>query len=376
MNNKLLLKFNLNLIVFIGLIFLTTNICISQITLKKIGELKVNSLDPVKIIDFDSNSKKYLGYKNSSELIVIIIDSEGNIVSEKNLKGEGPSQFTSEISSMGFSDSGQILIQTPNELLTYDLNLEFKDRVKYGSTNPFTIYSPTNILYFKKNSDAYFVTHPTGFSWSISINDFSKSNLLEIYNVATKNSFEILKVSDRSIFNKLDNSLGQSYYPIFSYDNFNKNILFTSSFDNEISVIDVDNFKIKSTIQVNHGSFDLLDDAKITSSDLESVNRKGIYSTNLRLLKTEDYVVLEYLTEIPEHIFRAKLEESKSYKHYMDGEYHKLIFFHEGNQISRDISLPKFGKLTAVLPGNKVLFRIENPDIEEDFILFHIYQIN
>jgi hypothetical protein len=52
-----------------------------------------------------------------------------------------------------------------------------------------------------------------------------------------------------------------------------------------------------------------------------------------------------------------------------------LILFDSAKQLSGDIALPKNGKLMTSLPGDRLLFQIIDPDVEEDFILYSIYEV-
>ena len=84
---------------------------------------------------------------------------------------------------------------------------------------------------------------------------------------------------------------------------------------------------------------------------------------------------MDYIREIAYEAFENKRAEDPKYHHFQDPNYHRLIFFDRTKQLSGDIPLPKNGKLMIALPGNRLLFKIENPEVEEDFVRYEIYEV-
>jgi hypothetical protein len=65
-----------------------------QFKLKKIKDFEVETLFNVDIIDYFPKSKLYLGFMNSNEREGVLLNNNiGEIIADKNLKGQGPNQY-------------------------------------------------------------------------------------------------------------------------------------------------------------------------------------------------------------------------------------------------------------------------------------------
>src|SRR5690554_4609072 len=196
----------------------------AQYELKKEKEFHIDSLYPVELVDYHPGDGLYLGYveMRSKGVEVVLVDEEGKILVQKKLAGEGPEQYTVSLNCLGFSDDGEILLQTPFEVLRYDRDLKLKERARFqagvqmylsGNLRPFA--------YFFKNANPSifsFFTIPTGASRYLGSSDFRTSNLLEIYDMNDQKTYEILPVSERPLYKKLDKSVGVLYFPVYTVD--------------------------------------------------------------------------------------------------------------------------------------------------------------
>src|SRR5690606_1815345 len=97
----------------------------AQYALEKVKEFKINSLYPVKLIDYYPQQGIYLGYtdKSSQGTDIVLVNEAGEVIIEKNMRGEGPEQYVSTLNCLGFSDGGDIWVQTPFQVLRYDQKL-------------------------------------------------------------------------------------------------------------------------------------------------------------------------------------------------------------------------------------------------------------
>jgi len=93
-----------------------------------------------------------------------------------------------------------------------------------------------------------------------------------------------------------------------------------------------------------------------------------IYKFNEKLL------ALEYIREIPLGIYETKIAVNSRHHHFKDPDYHRLILFDGTQQISSDLKVP-YGDLKFALKGNSILVKLINPDFEEDFIRYGIFEL-
>jgi hypothetical protein len=114
----------------------------------------------------------------------------------------------------------------------------------------------------------------------------------------------------------------------------------------------------------------------ITKSDFPSYGRVSLGPKNHKLFLLDGgKIVLDYIREIPYGTYEKKISDDPTYHHFQDPSYHRLILFNSSKQLSGDIALPKNGKLMTSLAGDRLLFQIIDPDVEEDFIRYSIYKV-
>jgi len=354
----------------------------TQYSFEKKAAFKINSFFPVEIIDFYPEKKLYLGYFKSPEgLKITIVNDNGEMMAQKILVGQGPNQVSTAANCMAFSKDGDIWVQSPFEIVLYDQKLNVKARSKYQSgtnTQIFGRMEVFNYFYPQMNSLQFsFLTIPTGTSRYLGGKDFRSSHLIEIYEPQNERLYEIAPVSEREISDKLDKSIGAMYFPVFALDDKTNKLYLTTSFDKEITVYDLSTGLLKSRIEISHEKFKSLDNNPISTASLPSFkNRINLAGKNHRILLLErGLILLEYIREISPAAYENNLAGAPQYHHFRDPAYHQLIVFDESQQLTEDLSLPVNGKLMISLPGNRLLIQIENPDVEEDFIRYEIYQI-
>src|SRR5690606_33868307 len=122
-----------------------------QYLLKQEKEFHIDSLYPVELVDYHPGDGLYLGYveMRSKGVEVVLVDEEGEILVQKKLAGEGPEHYTASLNCLGFSDDGEILLETPFEVLRYDRDLKLKERARFqagvqmylsGNLRPFAYF--------------------------------------------------------------------------------------------------------------------------------------------------------------------------------------------------------------------------------------------
>lgn len=350
--------------------------------LEKIKEFKINSLLPVELIDYYPPEGLYLGYTiTSNGLEITLINEIGEILTQKNMRGEGPNEYSTRLTSLSFSDDGEIWALTTNQVLLYDQNLNLKKRISYDPINSIVLYNRAEVFsYFFKNedkSDISFITSPSGTVRYREKNlDFREGNMIEIYRLNENNTYEIAPIYERSLFKSLDKSIGGLYYPIYALDRENFKLYLTASLDNEITVYDLNTGKLTARIEIDHEDFINLN-TTITAERLPSYNGMSIGSQNFKIFKMErELLVLEYIKKIPFDVYKQKKSYDPNYHHFNDHEYHKLILFDKNNQLTNDLSIPPNATLKMSLPNNMFLVKLEHPNIEEDFTKYGVFRLS
>jgi hypothetical protein len=233
--------------------------------------------------------------------------------------------------------------------------------------------------YFYQNqsqSSLSFITTPSGTN-STRPDRENSSDLIEIYEVEKEGLYKMAPALDRSMNRKFDKStINNLHSIIYKIDTKKKKLFLTTNVDNEITVYDLVTKKLESRININHGEFNILNKSLISDDDFPSYGRFALGPKNHKLfLLDEGMFVLDYIREIPYGTYEKKIADDRTYHHFQDPAYHRLILFDGTKQVSGDIPLPTNGKVTMALPGNRLLVQLINPDVEEDFIRYGIYKI-
>ena len=353
----------------------------AQFSLEKVKEFEINSLNQVNIVDFHPVKGLYLGYitMGTDILEIALIDEEGKIIRQRNLRGDGPEKYNSTMNSLGFSDNGDIWILTVFELLQYDQNLNLKERIRFEPKVQVYLYGrASTFAHFYKNgsnSGLHFVSHPSEASKFLGKKNFDNTYLLDVYNVTGKNYIGLAPVTKRPLFSKMEPSVFSGSAILFFLDRAKNLVYVTTSLDNEITVINLANNQVVSRIPVRHGAFKSLTLKQIDFSNLSSHGRVTLEAKNHKLVKPGgDYLVLDYIREIPFGTYEKKLADDPYYHHFKDPDYHRMIVFDQNNQVSGDLRFP-YGQLMIGMPDDSILIKLENPETEEDFIRYGIFKI-
>jgi WD40 repeat protein len=355
----------------------------SQFQFNKIKEFQINSLYKVGIVDYFDSKNLYLAYINklSKGTEIALINGKGEIILSKNLQGDGPEKFTTSMNSLGFSRGGDIWVLTTFELLLYDQNLKLKERIKFEPNTQVYIANRTYpFQYFYKNnnpSNFHFFLNPSGVHNFLGFRQFKNKYLVNLYDSHSKSNYSLAPIIKREIGQKLNENMSDVYFPIYTVDkNESPQLYLTSSFDSEITVFDLNNGAEIKNIKIKHGAFDFLKGTNLDISNLPSRENITLGAKNHNIFKLDnELIILEYIQEIPYGTYEQKIAEDPTYHHFQDPNYHRLILFEGNTQVSGDIKLPVNGKLMTALPDNRLLFQLIDPDIEEDFIRFGIYEL-
>jgi len=260
---------NIKKLVLIQFLFLTIliwpGVVKSQYKLEKVKEFKINSFYQVDLIDYFSKEGLFLGYthKLSKGMDITMVKENGEIVLSKNMKGEGPEEYTATLNCFSFSDKGDIWVLTPHQLLLYDQKLKLKERSRYESRGRIYLGGrAARFSYFHRkgeSNDFSFITNPSGARNFAGLPDFRGKKLIQVSNIGKNTIYEIAPVSQRPQYEYLDKSLEAVYFPVYTVDNSQSMLYLTTSLDNEITVIDLNTNEVVSQIKITHGEFKSLE---------------------------------------------------------------------------------------------------------------------
>ncbi|KEO75427.1 hypothetical protein [Anditalea andensis] len=362
-------------------IFLSiNNFLFAQYRLEKTTEFQINSLSSINIVDYDPINKHYLAFKNQSKgHVVQLIDEKGRVLHNKNLEGQGPGEFNSSMNFLGFSDREDIWVITPNKIIKYDKKLNFKESEKFVIDNPFYTYGgTTSLVFFYKDNvkdKMVFATYPSGIARFMKATSLEKHHLIELHELRTQKTYHLAPIAERPIYKHLDNSINSMYKPIFAQDKKNNRLYVTATLDNEITAIDLKSGNTLSNIKINHGDFGSFRKFPISDKSLPSYPPYTLASINSKIFYLDNgLLVLDYVREIPYGVFEKKRADEIHYHHFNDPDFHRIIIFDQKKQLSGDLEIP-YGQIQIAMPNNSLLIKLINPDKEEDFIRYGIFQV-
>ncbi len=342
---------------------------------------QIESIYSIEISDYNHLTEQFLGLvTESSGYEIVLLNSRGEIIRKKNIAGEGPGQIKGALNGLGFSPEGGIWMMSVGVIFYFNMELDYLRQQKFSSN--FQLYrygSPKKIPFFWSDNlqkNIVFATYSSGegiFSMSQNV---KAEYMLELFDTNKNQNYQLAAVSDRKTGEKIDNSMKVLYYPVYHLDPSKKIAYVTGTIDNEITVIDLTTGAELRQIAIRHGEFKSLSHSRITLDELPSSGPYTLTAINTKLISLDgDLIILDYIREISEGTFKSKRIRNQYYHHFQDPDYHRLIFFDHTKQLSSDIPFPKNGKLMIALPGNKLLFKIDNPEVEEDFIRYEVYKV-
>ncbi|WP_140166786.1 hypothetical protein, partial [Algoriphagus faecimaris] len=305
----------------------------AQYKLEKVKSFTVESFYPVEIVDYFPKDGLYLGYINSTEgKRIVLINEEGDFISNKILEGDGPNKSSAPFNAMSFAEDGTIYLQSFSFIYRYDQNLNLLDKFSYPSSTSIRIFGRMEFFsYFKlpgSNSNISFITNPSDTNSFRPGND-SETELIEVFHKGTEESIKLAPVTDRIMYSRFDKSLlADLYFIIYKLDPKSRKLYLTTKTDSEILVYDLFSKKLDSRIEIKHGEFPILQKSKISRNDFKTNVRIALGAKNHKLFSLEgDKIVLDYIQEIPYGTYEQKIAEDPTYHHFQDPNYHRLIIF-------------------------------------------------
>lgn len=352
-------------------------------SIKKVGELHLQSLATAAIRDYDPGREIYLGFvdKGSEGVELAIFDTEGEILVSKNRRGEGPEEYLSSALTMGFAPDGNIWVQTSMELLKYDLefNLIHKKRFEPKVTTHIYTGPKSKFIPLTKAGNPSFVVNMSNTS-NLATSTYipSEIQLVDYYDPAANEVKSTISLGSRNGFKGIeDEEFPVNVNPVFAADPQLNNFYFTTDLDNEITVYNPVNWHVIQRIPVKHESFEPLDDIPIPESNLPtmpSMGSPGLFAKNKSLLVFGSGLVgLVYVRGETEASFEMRKSTGKTYR-LNDPEYHRLILFKDGIQLPGEHIVPS-GMIEMPLTGNRFLVKTSLGEEEPDYIPYEIWEI-
>jgi hypothetical protein len=349
---------------------------------EKEREFLVHSLSTVELLDYYPEDSLYLGYTNTpSGKEICLVKENGEIILKKNLQGDGPDKYGANLSCLGFTEDGDIWAVTSVQVLRYNQNLELLEKFAYKPNHMVNLYYFTErFQFYRKDSNSAsisFPVNPSGRSRNVfPFEDYSTAKLLELHDQSSKLSIEIAPISERKVTEEFIRVVQEFYAPVFFIDVNSFKMYLTATFDNQITVFDLAMDSVINSINIYYGDPNAVKPGSEISTNSLKYNAEGWLQSpmNHKMFKLDsNLLLLEYLSDVsidpdPENgIFSGSMHK--------DIFKNNIILFKGEHQISGDLTFPVKGIIMTSLPGNRLLVRVENFELEDDFTRYHLYRL-
>ena len=351
-------------------------------SLEKEREFLIHSLSTVELLDYYPKDSLYLGYTiTHSGKEICLVKEDGQIILSRNMQGEGPNQHAANLSCLGFAENGDIYAMTSVQVLRYNQNLELLEKFTYEPMQMTTFYTISKKfnyhLKYTNQSEIIFTVNPS----DVSRNNFRSSEayqyakLVEFYDQKDESTKEIGLISERNITEELLGIVKGFYAPIYILNAITSKLYLTTTLDNEITIYDMNADSVSAKINIYYSDPNAIEPSKKISPQTLSKNPDGwlLSPKNHNIHKLDNGLfALEY------HMVSINPNPNQDIQEYdIDGNVYKnrLILFDQNCQLSGDLALPVKGIIMSSIPGNRLLVRVENSEVEEDFTRYVIYKV-
>src|SRR5690554_3558535 len=259
-------------------------------------------------------------------------------------------------------------------ILRYDQNLKLQERFSYTPNFMITLYSLLKkFSYFRKDTNQTEITFfvvPSGVGRN-HFGDYNTANLLEIYDQKQGQSQEIAPVSERRITEELLGIVRGFYAPVYVLDAKTSKLFLTGTLDSEITIYDMNADTVAGSIDIYHGDPNAVEPPAPIGSHTLSSNAENwlLAPMNNSIHQLDDgLIALEYINGASINLNPGHLDAEIHRDIYRN----RLILFDQSRQLSGDLTIPEQGIIMTSLPGNRLLLKVVNPDVEEDFTRYVI----
>ncbi|WP_339757677.1 hypothetical protein [Algoriphagus aquimarinus] len=351
--------------------------------LVKVDSFQVDNFTRISILDYSSEEKLYLGY-SLNEDDILEISENGEIINRVHRKGDGPNFYgTWNPIGLGFGPNGQRIVELPFQVISYNKDYEIEQSHRIMSPLPIRANTPLGRPpYYQKNDTTFLLVGPSNYLTATYLihNLEGKDTLQNFYqlNMLTGRTETVVPYEANSIYNSTENIYPELMGKSFFIDLDSNELALVQNLDTEILIYNLPDLSLKRSIPIIHSEFQSYSPVPIGTpfSDENVLVLNRLAARNQKLLKLDgNTYVLRYFTGISQSEYDSRNTEEKPYIGQFDESEQRIVIFKNDKQISTELAGIK-GSLILALPKNRILVQeSENPDFEEEFTRFSIYQL-
>lgn len=351
--------------------------------LDKIDSFRVENFTRVVIRDYSPSERLFIGYAVSQDDILEISES-GEILKRVNKKGDGPESYgTWNPVGMSFGPDSLRILEFPFSLIAYDQNYTKKYEHRYMSPLPIRANMPLgNPGIYSKGDSTFLLIGPSNY---LSANYLTrtkegKDTLQNFYQMHLESGAvkSIIPYEPPSIYAKTDLIYFERMGKTFFVDQKEMELYLLHDLETTIRVYGLVDLRLKREIPISHAEFMEYSPLPIETefSDSRVTLLRTNSGKNMNILKLEEGLILiRYFTGLTEAEYSSRKSEDESYAPLSDPDEQRFLVVKNGVQLVGE--LPGItGAVVLALPDNRILVQEpENPEVEEEFTRFSIYQL-
>lgn len=351
--------------------------------LVKVDSFRVENFTRVVIRDYSPEEKLFLGYSSSQDDILELSEN-GEVLKRTNKKGDGPESYGNwNPVGMGFGPDGLRILEFPFHVIGYDATYQEKFRHRYLSPLPIRVNMPLGSPpYYSKGDSTFLLIGPSNYLSAsyLTRTKEGKDTLQNFYqmNIQSGAVKSIIPYEPTSIYSATDLIYFERMGKTFFVDRKNMELYLLHDLENKIRIYDLQDLKLKREIPITHADFQAYSPLPIETefSDSRVALLKNNSGKNMNMLQLEDGIVLiRYFSGLTEAEYESRNSEEEPYAPFSDPAEQRFLIVKDSVQLVGELpGIP--GSVVMPLPGNRILVQEpENPEQEEEFTLFSIYQL-
>lgn len=198
---------------------------LKEYQLTKTDSFRIYNLLPVDLFDHDPESGRYIGYTHQDELV--LISSTGEIIQKQKKMGEGPEEFSSSPLLIGFHPTGEIEVQTQNEMVMYYTAFRQTKRIRFEP-------GPISLYYSRGKTIRFGVPDQSSYLLGISgVHSFgplkkeqiNALQLLEYYHGQRQEIKSVIDLNDMQVYQDIEENASFLITPVFAYEPRKRNFI-------------------------------------------------------------------------------------------------------------------------------------------------------
>ena len=351
--------------------------------LVKVDSFQVDNLTRINLLDYSSEEKIFLGYSTNEDDILEISET-GEILKRAHRKGQGPNLYGNwNPIGLGFGPNGQRIVELPFAVFSYDKNYEVVQQFRIMSPLPIRTNTPFGKPpYYQSKDTTFLLVGPSNYFTATYLihNQEGKDTLQNFYqlNMQTGSVKSVVPYNENSIYNSTEKIFPELMAKSFFVDHESNELAVVQNLDPEILIYDLPGLTLNRSLPISYSEFITYPPLPIGTSfsDERSIALNRLSARNQRIFNFGDQTyLLQYFTGITQAEYDSRNTQEAPYNGQSDEKEQRLLIFKDGKQISQELSGIN-GSLKFTLPNKKILVQEpENPDLEEEFTRFSIYQL-